>query len=113
MNANLKLAGRFARATAVGVLATFGVAVVSDTVFNAHRAFPYIYSMADAPMLMIALLTMLLALVTISLLASGLLEAALGYMRSGPKAEPGASPNGGPATRLGNSGGSEGPPSVS
>ena len=30
-----------------------------------------------------------------------------------PLAEPGAAPNGGPATRLGNSGATEGPPSVS
>lgn len=36
------------------------------------------------------------------------------WMRSGrPIAEPGAAPNGGPATRLGNSGVTEGPPSVS
>ena len=34
-------------------------------------------------------------------------------LTGGSKAEPGTAPNGGPATRLGNSGVTEGPPSVS
>lgn len=38
----------------------------------------------------------------------------LGQQKHSPKlAEPGAAPNGGPATQLGNSGVTEGPPSVS
>ena len=39
--------------------------------------------------------------------------AAKKWRKAKTKAEPGAPPNGGPATRLGNSGATEGPPSVS
>ncbi len=35
------------------------------------------------------------------------------FVRQRPAAEPGAAPNGGPVTRVANSGGAEGPPSVS
>ena len=95
------------------MVATCAIAVVSDKVLHAHRAHPQVYSMADAPMLITGLLTMLLALVTISYLLSGLLESVSRFRRSGPEAEPGAAPNGGPAMRPGNSGACGGPPSVS
>lgn len=106
----LKHVGRFHRA----LLISFGVLMVSGVVLGLFKSPLAAWSMVLG---LVALLVLWIphplfrgSLVLPGVATLGDLAACLGRGMNG---EQGAAPNGGPATRLGNSGATEGPPSVS
>jgi hypothetical protein len=87
MNSNIRLAGRFGLATAVGLLLALALGFLFDRLFHPHRAPPHVLTPADGPLVFGLLVTLLLGLVTICLLVAGLIQAALEYRRHPAGAE--------------------------
>lgn len=110
MSATFKQARQFAIATLIGL----GVTLMAGLVATLCGASPdprVEFPPAYYPMFLAFFVTVLLAGVTGCLLVAGMVER---FLRRGRViAEQDAPPNGGPAMPAGNSGASEGPPSVS
>jgi hypothetical protein len=111
MNANLQQARRFGVAAGICICVALAAGLVGHLSGEPAPDHRVQLPRAFYPMYLALFLAILLAGVTVCLLIAGLIER---FLQRGPEiAEPGASPNGGPAKRSGNSSASEGPPSVS